>query len=81
MVDVSPYFDKKLEAINCFASQFQGDLGEIEKLFPAWAKLIDRVRTQMKFCGHQAGVEYAEPFVIKELIAIDDVVDIPVPSI
>ncbi len=56
-------------------------MGEIEKLFPAWARLIDRVRTQMKFYGHQAGVEYAEPFVIKELIAIEDVVGMPVPSI
>ena len=81
VVDVSPFVDKKLEAINCFASQFHGDMGEIEKLFPAWARLLDRIQTQMKFYGHQAGVECAEPFVVKELIAIDDVVEMPVPSI
>ena len=81
VVDISPYFERKLEAIHCFASQFHGDMTEIMKLFPAWAKLIDRIRTQCRFYGHQMGVEYAEPFVIKEVISVDDVVDIAVPSI
>ena len=81
VVDISPYFEKKLEAINCFASQFQGDMSEIMKLFPAWARLIDRIRTQCRFYGHQIGVEYGEPFTVKELIAIDDIVEMPVPSI
>lgn len=81
VVDISPYFERKLEAIHCFASQFHGDMTEIMKLFPAWAELIDRIRTQCRFYGHQMGVEYAEPFVIKEVISVDDVVDIPVPSI
>lgn len=80
-VDISPHFERKLEAIHCFASQFQGDMSEIESLFPAWARLIDRIRTQCQFYGHQIGVEYAEPFVVKELVAIEDIVDMPVPSI
>ncbi len=81
VVDISTYFDKKIEAVNCFASQFEGDMGEIMRLFPAWARLIDRIRTQCKFYGHQMGVEYAEPFVVKEVVVIDDIVDMPAPSI
>ena len=80
-VDISPYFEKKLEAVNCFASQFHGDLTEIEQLFPAWTRLTDRVRTECRYYGHQLGVEYAEPYVVKELVAIDDVVEMPVASI
>ncbi len=80
-VDISLYFERKIESINCFASQFHGDMTEIEKLFPAWTRLIDRIRTQCRFYGHQLGVEYAEPFVVKELIAIDDIVKMPVPSV
>ena len=80
-VDISPYFERKLEAINCFASQFHGDMSEVEKLFPAWARLIDRIRTQCRFYGHQLGVEYAEPYVVKELVAIEDVVAMPVASV
>jgi bacillithiol biosynthesis deacetylase BshB1 len=81
VVDISPYFQKKIEAINCFASQFSGNLREITELYPAWGRLIDRVTTQCKYFGHLAGADYAEPFVVKEVLAIDDVVDMPVPSI
>ena len=81
VVDISSYFERKLEAIHCFRSQFHGDMTEIMKLFPAWAKLLDRIQTQCRFYGHQMGVEYAEPFVVKEVIGVDDVVDMHVRSI
>jgi bacillithiol biosynthesis deacetylase BshB1 len=81
LVDISPQFKRKLAAINCFASQFAGDLRDITELYPAWGKLIDRITTQCKYFGHLMGVEYAEPFVVKESLAIDDIVDMPVPSV
>jgi bacillithiol biosynthesis deacetylase BshB1 len=81
VVDISPFFEKKIEAINCFASQFAGDLSKITELYPAWGRLIDRVRTQCKYYGHLVGVDYAEPFVVKELMEVDDVVKMPVASI
>jgi len=80
-VDISPWFEDKLRAIGCFNSQFSGDMSEIMKLYPAWARLVDRIRTQCQFYGHQIGVEYAEPFVVKELIRLDDIVALDVPSI
>jgi bacillithiol biosynthesis deacetylase BshB1 len=80
-VDVSPFFQKKLKAIGCFASQFSGDMKEITELYPAWARLIDQITTQCKYYGHAIGVEYAEPFVVKETLAIDDIVAMPVSSI
>jgi bacillithiol biosynthesis deacetylase BshB1 len=81
VVDISPFFDKKIEAINCFASQFGGDMRAITELYPAWGRLIDRVRTQCKYFGHLVGVDYAEPFVVKELVEVDDIVKMPVVSI
>jgi bacillithiol biosynthesis deacetylase BshB1 len=81
LVDVSPYHSKKLEAVNCFASQFAGDLKDITELYPAWGRLLDRVTTQCKYYGHLMGVDYAEPFVVKEVMAIDDIVDMPVTSV
>jgi N-acetylglucosamine malate deacetylase 1 len=80
-VDITPFFQKKLEAMLCFASQFSGDMKEITELYPAWGRLVDRVTTQCKYHGHLIGVEYAEPFIVKEILAIDDVVEMPVPSI
>ena len=81
LVDISPQFDRKIQAINCFASQFAGDLRDIAELYPAWGKLIDRITTQCKYFGHLMGVNYAEPFVVKEVMAVDDVVTLPVPSV
>ena len=81
LVDISPYFERKIKAINCFASQFAGDLRDVTELYPAWGKLIDRITTQCKYFGHLIGVNYAEPFVVKELMAVDDIVTLAVPSI
>jgi bacillithiol biosynthesis deacetylase BshB1 len=80
-VDVSAFFQKKLEAIHCFASQFGGDLSQITEVYPAWARLIDQITTQCKYFGHSIGVEYAEPYVVREVMAVDDVVTMPVVSI
>ena len=81
LVDITPQWERKLASINCFASQFAGDLRDITELYPAWGKLIDRVTTQCKYFGHLMGVEYAEPFVVKEPMAVDDIVDLPVASV
>jgi bacillithiol biosynthesis deacetylase BshB1 len=81
LVDVSSQFQQKLQAINCFASQFAGDLKDITELYPAWGRLLDRVSTQCKYYGHLMGVDYAEPFVVKEVMAVDDIVDLPVASV
>jgi LmbE family N-acetylglucosaminyl deacetylase len=81
VVDISPYFEKKVESMLCFASQFAGDMRDVTELYPAWGRLVDRITTQCKYFGHLIGVEYAEPFVVKEAISVDDVVRMPVASI
>ncbi len=81
IVDITPYFPRKLEAMMAFASQFAGDMREVTELYPAWGRLMDRITTQCKYFGHLIGVEYAEPFIVKEAIAIDDIVKMPVASI
>jgi bacillithiol biosynthesis deacetylase BshB1 len=81
LVDISPYFDRKIQAINCFASQFAGDLRDVTELYPAWGRLIDRITTQCKYFGHLMGVNYAEPFVVKEVMEVEDIVTLTVPSV
>src|SRR5262245_38404801 len=81
LVDITDQWPRKLAAINCFGSQFAGDLRDITELYPAWGRLVDRITTQCKYFGHLMGVEYAEPFVVKESMAVDDIVDLPVASV
>ena len=54
---------------------------DIAELYPAWGRLIDRVTTQCKYFRHLMGVAYAEPFSVKEIMAIEDIVTMPVVSI
>ena len=43
--------------------------------------MIDRVTTQCKYYGHVIGTEFGEPFVVKEPMAVEDIVAMPVDSI
>jgi bacillithiol biosynthesis deacetylase BshB1 len=81
IVDITAQWERKLKAINCFTSQFAGDLRDITELYPAWGRLIDRITTQCKYFGHLMGVDFAEPFVVKESVAVDDIVNLPVNSV
>jgi len=56
-------------------------LKDITELYPAWGRLLDRVTTQCKYYGHLMGVDYAEPFVLKEVMAVEDIVQMPVTSV
>lgn len=70
---------KKLEAVRCFASQFEGarSAGEI---FPNGQRLEDRIETQMRTYGSLIRERYGEPFYTEETVRLDDVVAAPVQS-
>lgn len=79
VVDTSAAFERKLEAIRCYASQFDGveSLGE---LFPAGVPFYDLVRIQDAHYGSLIRTAYGEPFLTRETMRVDDVVDLPVSS-
>jgi bacillithiol biosynthesis deacetylase BshB1 len=79
VVDTSDSFERKLEAIRCYASQFDGvkSLGE---LFPAEVPLYDLVRIQDAHYGSLIRAAYGEPFLSRETMMVSDVVALPVSS-
>jgi len=50
-------------------------------LYPSQVEIHERLATIARFYGNLIGVKYGEGFVVKEMIAIDDVVSMPVRSI
>jgi len=80
VVDISAQFDKKLKAILAFASQFS-PRGEMRNLFPSRADWRERLAAQAWHFGHMIGVRYGEPFVTREVAAVEDIVNMPVKSI
>ena len=70
-VDVSAQYERKLAAIRCYNSQFrEGD--KTNKVFSPGADLFDFVRANDGALGSQIRVQYAEAYVLKEIVAIDD---------
>jgi bacillithiol biosynthesis deacetylase BshB1 len=80
VVDISDTFDRKLEAIRCYASQFEGAraMGE---LFPADVPLYELVRIQSAHYGSLIRTAYGEPFWTRETVRVDDIVEFPVRSL
>ncbi|MEZ5401826.1 MAG: bacillithiol biosynthesis deacetylase BshB1 [Bryobacteraceae bacterium] len=79
LVDISAQFERRMEALFRYESQY-GDHEAGSSLFPARAETRDRLETVARFYGHKIGVKYAEPFVVKEAMAVEDPVAMAVRS-
>ena len=80
VVDISDELEKKLEAISCYASQFDGVL-EAGELYPTGQEFFDLVRTQNRHYGSLIRTAYGEPFFTEETVRVDNIVEMGVKSI
>ena len=80
VVDISEQFEARIESIFAYQSQYQ-DQKAGAKDFPAHAEIRERVTAMASFYGLMVGVKYAEPFVMKEVGLVDDLLMVPVQSI
>jgi bacillithiol biosynthesis deacetylase BshB1 len=80
VVDISGQFDRKLAAIRCYASQFDGAKAAGE-IFPTGQDLYSLVETQNAHYGSLIRTRYGEPFYTHETVAVDDVLSLGVQSL
>jgi bacillithiol biosynthesis deacetylase BshB1 len=80
VVDITSQFEQRLRSLLAYKSQY-GQQQEGASLFVPEAEIRKRMETMARFYGLLAGVEYAEPFIQKEVGLIEDVTAIPVQSI
>jgi len=80
VVDISEQFDGKFASIMAYKSQFS-DQEAGKDVFPARDEIRSRVEAMARFYGMLGGVNYAEPFVQKEVGLVEDLLAIPVKSI
>lgn len=80
VVDISDQFARKMEAIRCYASQFDGatNAGEI---FPTGQDLYGLIETQSAHYGSLIRRRYGEPYHTLETIEVSDVVQLQVQSL
>ena len=70
VVDVTDEIERKLEAIRCFRSQFEGVSAAGEVFAGGGRPLEDQVRTHMAYHGSRIRVAYGEPFWARETFAV-----------
>jgi len=76
VVDITPYFEKKMESIKAFSSQFY-DPNSKEPVTPISTKdFLDFVESRSLHFGRTIGVRYGEGFTIKRPIGIKDLTTI-----
>ena len=80
VVDITVQFDRKLKAVLAYSSQFS-ERKDTQNLFPAREDLRGRVGGLARHFGLMIGARYGEPFVMREVAAVDDIVKMPVKSI
>jgi bacillithiol biosynthesis deacetylase BshB1 len=80
VVDISRQFERRMKALFSYASQY-GDQEEGSDVFPSHAEVEERLAAVARFYGNLIGVKYGEPFVVKEMLEVDDIVSMPVRSI
>lgn len=82
IVDITKHYETRRRAILAYGSQFRPAKSEKkQKVFLAIDELDSRMDLLARHYGQMIGVKYGEPFLQKELMAVDDVVALPVRSI
>ena len=80
VVDMSRYFERRMESLLCYRSQY-GQSSAGNELFPEEADIRDKLSTAARFYGSLIGVKYGEPYVVREMIRVDDVLELKVRSL
>ncbi|MCS7315868.1 MAG: bacillithiol biosynthesis deacetylase BshB1 [Bryobacterales bacterium] len=79
VVDISEQFDRRMEALLAYRSQY-GRREEASELFPDPEEIRERLAGIARYYGNLIGVRYGEPFVTRETLRVDDIVALGSPS-
>jgi len=80
VVDISGQFEARMAALLSYRSQYEAR-DEASGLFPQEQEIRERLGAVARFYGNLIGVKYGEPFVVKETMEVDDIVNMGVRSI
>lgn len=81
-VDITAQFERRHRAILAYQSQFRPKKRDRKsKVHMPLDELEDRVNLTSRHYGRMIGVKYAEPFLVREIMQVDDVVKLQVRSI
>jgi bacillithiol biosynthesis deacetylase BshB1 len=79
VVDISSEFERKLDAIRCYGSQFD-TVTQAGEVYPNGDPLYEIVRHQAAHYGSLIRTRYGEPFFTTETMRVDDITTLEVAT-
>ena len=79
VVDISDEFERKLEAVKCYSSQFD-EAVQAGEVFPNGEPLYEIIRHQAAHYGSLIRTRYGEPFHTMETMRVDDIASLEVAT-
>ncbi|OGC91046.1 MAG: bacillithiol biosynthesis deacetylase BshB1 [candidate division Zixibacteria bacterium RBG_16_53_22] len=80
VVDITSQFERKCRAVACYKTQFE-ERPDVREVYPPARNIFDYMEIRARQYGYMIGVKYAECFVQKEKLAVDDPLKLPGKSI
>jgi bacillithiol biosynthesis deacetylase BshB1 len=76
VVDITPFIDKKIEAIMAFSSQFFDPKSTAPSTPISSPEFMESVKAKMRIFGRDIQVEFAEGFTVERTIGVEDLVQL-----
>jgi len=76
VVDISKEFEIKMEAIKAYKSQFYNPDSREPKTYISDKSFMESIETRARYFGYQIGVDYGEPFFVKSVLKIDNLLNV-----
>lgn len=76
VVDITNYFDRKLEAIHAYKTQFYDPKSKEKNTFISSPEFLEFVRARASHFGVPIGVRYAEGFTVNRIPGVNDIVSL-----
>ncbi|MEO7264781.1 MAG: bacillithiol biosynthesis deacetylase BshB1 [Ferruginibacter sp.] len=72
VLDISAVFDKKMEAVKAYSSQFYNGATDGPQTYISTKGFLESVEGRCRMFGKMIGVEYAEGFITEKMIGVHD---------
>jgi bacillithiol biosynthesis deacetylase BshB1 len=76
VVDVTPFWEKKMETIRAFKSQFHNPDDSSPNTYISSPEFLSFIESRAKELGHAIGVTYGEGFTVERLVGVRNLFDL-----
>jgi bacillithiol biosynthesis deacetylase BshB1 len=76
VVDISPYFQKKIEILKCYSSQFYNPNSNEPETPISKKDFFDVIESKARILGRYINAEFAEGFIANRYIGVNDIVNL-----